>query len=75
MRDLDTGGSIVLTSSIAGLWGTPGLILYFGSKFDLRGLGLTAASELGPLGICVNTIHPSGVNTPVFQASWSPEKM
>ncbi|KAL1845346.1 hypothetical protein VTK73DRAFT_649 [Phialemonium thermophilum] len=75
MKDLRTGGSIILTSSIAGLRGTPGLILYSGSKFALRGLALTAASELGPLGIRVNTIHPSGVNTPMFKASWSPEKM
>ncbi|KAF4840810.1 Levodione reductase [Colletotrichum siamense] len=75
MKDLGTGGSIILTSSIAGLRGTPGLIVYSTSKFALRGLALTAASELGPLGIRVNTIHPSGINTPMFKASWSPEKM
>lgn len=75
MRDLGNGGSIILTSSIAGLRGTPGLILYSGSKFALRGLALTAASELGCHGIRVNTIHPSGVNTPMFEAAWSPEKM
>ncbi|KAE9568358.1 hypothetical protein CGMCC3_g15468 [Colletotrichum fructicola] len=75
MKDLGTGGSIILTSSIAGLRGTPGLIVYSSSKFALRGLALTAASELGPLGIRVNTIHPSGINTPMFKASWSPEKM
>ncbi|KAM5377513.1 hypothetical protein ACJZ2D_004882 [Fusarium nematophilum] len=75
MKNLGRGGSIILTSSIAGLRGTPGLILYSGSKFALRGLALTAAVELGPLGIRVNTIHPSGVNTPMFKASWSPKKM
>lgn len=75
MRDLGNGGSIVLTSSIAGLRGTPGLILYSGSKFALRGLALTAASELGEHGIRVNTIHPSGVNTPMFRNAWSPEKI
>ena len=75
MKDLGNGGSIILTSSIAGLRGTPGLILYSGSKFALRGLSLTAATELGPLGIRVNTIHPSGVNGPMFQAAWSEEKM
>ncbi|KAF5525985.1 Levodione reductase [Colletotrichum aenigma] len=75
MKDLGTGGSIILTSSIAGLRGTPGLIVYSSSKFALRGLALTAASELGPLGIRVNAIHPSGINTPMFKASWSPEKM
>lgn len=75
MKDLGTGGSIILTSSIAGLRGTPGLILYSGSKFALRGLALTAASELGQYGIRVNTIHPSGVDTPMFRATWSEEKL
>ncbi|KAF2121193.1 putative 2,5-dichloro-2,5-cyclohexadiene-1,4-diol dehydrogenase [Lophiotrema nucula] len=73
--------SIILTSSIAGLRGTPGLILYSGSKFALRGLALTAASELGSYGIRVNTIHPSvlthtsGVDGPMFRNAWSPEKL
>jgi NAD(P)-dependent dehydrogenase (short-subunit alcohol dehydrogenase family) len=75
MKDLGTGGSIILASSIAGLRGTPGLILYSGSKFALRGLALTAASELGEHGIRVNTIHPSGVNTPMFRQAWSNEQM
>lgn len=75
MRDTTVNGSIILTSSIAGLRGTPGLILYSGSKFALRGLALTAASELGVHGIRVNTIHPSGVNTPMFTNAWSPEKI
>lgn len=75
MRDLGHGGSIILTSSIAGLGGAPGLILYSGSKFALRGLALTAASELGQHGIRINTIHPSGVNTPIFRATWSEEKL
>lgn len=75
MRDLGHGSSIILTSSIAGLRGTPGLILYSGSKFALRGLALTAAGELGQFGIRVNTIHPSGVDTPMFRNAWSPEKL
>lgn len=75
MRDLGNGGSIVITSSIAGLRGTPGLILYSGSKFAVRGLALTAASELGKHGIRVNTIHPSGVNSPMFRNTWSPEEL
>ncbi|KAK6189644.1 hypothetical protein LQW54_013048 [Pestalotiopsis sp. IQ-011] len=45
------------------------------SKFALRGLALTAASELGQYGIRVNTIHPSGVDTPMFRATWSEEKL
>ncbi|OJD28687.1 short-chain dehydrogenase [Diplodia corticola] len=69
------GGSIVLTSSIAGLRATPGLSLYSTSKFALRGLGQTAAAELGQYGIRVNTIHPSGVDTPMFRLAWTEEKI
>ena len=75
MRDNKCGGSIILTSSIAGLRGTPGLALYSCSKFALRGLALTAAQELGQYNIRVNTIHPSGVNTPMFLRTWDPEKL
>ncbi|KAL1640753.1 hypothetical protein SLS58_006574 [Diplodia intermedia] len=70
-----SGGSIILTSSIAGLRGTPGLSLYSTSKFALRGLCQTAAAELGEYGIRVNTIHPSGVDTPMFRLAWSEEKI
>lgn len=72
---IPAGGSIILTSSIAGLRGTPGLSLYSVSKFALRGLCQTAAAELGQYGIRVNTIHPSGVDTPMFRLAWSEEKI
>ncbi|KAK7932213.1 hypothetical protein PG985_002925 [Apiospora marii] len=77
MRDAGHGGgSIILTSSVAGLRGTPGMLLYSGAKFALRGLALTAAAELGPFGIRVNTIHPSGVgDSAMFREAWSDEKM
>lgn len=70
-----SGGSIILTSSIAGLRGTPGLSLYSTSKFALRGLAQTAAVELGQYNIRVNTIHPSGVDTPMFRLAWDEEKI
>lgn len=75
MRDNQSGGSIILTSSIADLRGTAGLMLYSCSKFALHGLALTAAQGLGQHKIRVNTIHPSGVNTPMFLQTWSPEKL
>lgn len=75
MKDLGNGGSIILTSSIAGLKGTPGMSVYSASKFALRGLALTAATEFGPEGIRVNTIHPSGVDTPMFRDAWSEEQL
>lgn len=75
MQKLGKGGSIVLTSSIAGLRGTPGVSVYATSKFAIRGLALTAAGEFGPHNIRVNTIHPSGLNTPMFHDTWGPEKV
>lgn len=75
MRDAGKGGSIILASSIAGLRATPGLVAYSSAKYSLRGLCLTAAAELGQYKIRVNTVHPCGVNTPMFQAAWPPEKM
>lgn len=75
MRDSGNGGSIILVSSIAGLRATPGLSAYSTSKFALRGLCITAAAELGQYNIRVNTVHPCGVNTPMFLATWPEEKM
>lgn len=75
MRQLGNGGSIILTSSIAGLQGSPGQILESTSKSALHGLTSTAATELGKYGIRVNTIHPSGVDTPMLRDALSPEQV
>jgi NAD(P)-dependent dehydrogenase (short-subunit alcohol dehydrogenase family) len=48
---------------------------YSASKFALRGICLSVAPELGQYGIRVNTIHPCGVNTPMFRQTWSKERM
>ena len=57
------GGSIVNVSSTAGMRAFPGAIGYVSSKFAVRGLSRTAALELGPLGIRVNSLPPGGVDT------------
>lgn len=57
------GGSIVNISSTNGLSGYPGTISYTATKWALRGMTRTAAMELGPLGIRVNSIHPGGIDT------------
>ena len=61
------GGSIVFTSSTAGLRGFGGLqgggLGYAASKHGLVGLMRTLANALAPLNIRVNTVHPTAVNT------------
>ncbi|MBL4583717.1 MAG: glucose 1-dehydrogenase [Pseudomonadales bacterium] len=59
------GGSIVNISSIDGLVGMSHAVAYVASKFAVRGMTKSAAVELGPVGIRVNSIHPGGVETPM----------
>ncbi|WP_436535363.1 glucose 1-dehydrogenase [Actinoplanes sp. HUAS TT8] len=56
-------GSIVNVSSIEGFAGAAGLSAYSASKFGIRGITRSAAQELGPSGIRVNSVHPGGVMT------------
>jgi 3alpha(or 20beta)-hydroxysteroid dehydrogenase len=56
-------GSIVNVSSYAGSRGLPGHTAYGAAKWALRGISRTAAVELGPLGIRVNTVLPGPIQT------------
>lgn len=67
------GGSIVNVSSIDGIGSKNGLLSYTASKFAIRGMTKTAALELGPLGIRVNSVHPGGVNTAMGNPMGVPE--
>jgi SDR family mycofactocin-dependent oxidoreductase len=58
-----TGGSIVITSSTAGLTGLPFLAHYVAAKHGVVGLCRTMANELAQYDIRVNTVHPYAVNT------------
>ncbi len=59
------GGSIILTSSAAGLVGLPFLAPYVASKHAVTGLTRALAAELAQHMIRVNSLHPTGVNTPM----------
>lgn len=61
------GGSIVFTSSTAGLRGFGGMqgggLGYAASKHGIVGLMRTLSNALAPHSIRVNTVHPTAVNT------------
>jgi NAD(P)-dependent dehydrogenase (short-subunit alcohol dehydrogenase family) len=57
------GGSIILTSSTAGLVAIPTASHYSAAKTGVVALARALAQELGPHFIRVNTVHPTGVDT------------
>ncbi|MCZ6887422.1 MAG: SDR family oxidoreductase [Gammaproteobacteria bacterium] len=62
------GGSIVITSSVAGLRGAPNLAPYSTSKHAVIGLARSAAKELAGFNIRVNTVNPSPVETRMMRS-------
>jgi SDR family mycofactocin-dependent oxidoreductase len=58
-------GVIINNSSVAGLRGMARLSHYAASKWGVTGLTKSWALELAPYNIRVNSIHPTGVNTPM----------
>jgi len=63
------GGSIILTSSTAGLMAIPSIGHYTSAKHGVVGLMRTLALELAPDFIRVNSVHPTTVNTDMIQNS------
>jgi len=59
------GGSIILISSAAGLKVQPFMVHYTTSKFAVRGMAKAFAAEMAKDHIRVNSVHPTGVNTPM----------
>jgi 3(or 17)beta-hydroxysteroid dehydrogenase len=67
MRQEGHGGSIVIVSSASGLKASAGASAYCSSKAAVRLFAKTVALECADDGIRVNTVHPAGVKTPMWE--------
>lgn len=61
-------GAIVVTSSVAGLVGSPGLSAYVASKHAVMGLVKSAAIELAPRGVRVVAINPGPIENRMMRS-------
>ena len=60
------GGAMVATSSTLGIVGRPFFTAYVASKHGVVGIMKSLAQELAKHNIRVNTVHPTGVDTPML---------
>lgn len=67
MIEAGNGGSIINTSSVAGLEGIFGATAYGATKWAVTGMTKTAAKELGRHKIRVNSIHPGVIVTDMVE--------
>ena len=65
---IETGGAIVVVSSIAGLAASPESVGYVTAKHGLIGLARSMARDFGPRGVRVNVVCPGWVRTPMADA-------
>jgi NAD(P)-dependent dehydrogenase (short-subunit alcohol dehydrogenase family) len=61
LRAMAPGGSLIVNSSVVGLTSDQGIAAYATSKHAVVGLIRTAAKEMAPKGIRVNSLHPGPV--------------
>ena len=64
------GGSIVNVSSVHGLFGAPGLLVYETAKAAVIGATRQMATEFGPDGIRVNAVLPGHMLTERLRQTW-----
>ncbi len=66
---LSSGGSVVLTTSVANVLGLPGISAYAASKAALRSMTRSLARELLPRQIRVNAVSPGPIDTGILDRS------
>lgn len=77
LPQMNDGASMIITSSVAGLGGSPDFVAYVTSKHATLGIMKTAALEAAARKIRVNSIHPSPVNNRMMRSieeSYAPGK-
>jgi NAD(P)-dependent dehydrogenase (short-subunit alcohol dehydrogenase family) len=62
------GGSIVITSSMAGLKGTPNVSPYITSKHAVVGMMRSVSQEYATQGIRINTVNPAPIETRMMRS-------
>jgi NAD(P)-dependent dehydrogenase (short-subunit alcohol dehydrogenase family) len=69
------GGSIVFTTSVATVLGSPGLSVYAGAKAAVRAFARGLAAELAPRDIRVNVVSPGFIDTPSMGVTGVPQEV
>jgi len=74
LPEIKENGSIINLSSVIAYMGTPGTAIYAASKAALNSFTRTAAAELAPKKIRVNSINPGPIETPIFEKTGMSEE-
>jgi NAD(P)-dependent dehydrogenase (short-subunit alcohol dehydrogenase family) len=72
---LESGASVINTSSIQAYDPSTSLIEYAATKAALNNFTVNLAADLGPKGIRVNAVAPGPIWTPLQPATQPPEKI
>ena len=68
LPEMNDGGSIIITSSVSGINGSPDVSAYITSKHAVVGTMRAVAVEAAPRKIRVNTVHPSPVDNRMMRS-------